>query len=166
MRMFLLLFLLEMLQKYKLLPRVIILTLLLKLAKPLSRLSSCCISPLQIPICFIIANYLPKRNRSHPEHSGRLRSVHPFNACRPSAASTPPAPLSSLRSAPSASPHIPRAYAHTHSARAFCRRSMSGSIVHGLSKGQIHLFAFKIRCSLLDPQQSSLKWPALRSSRQ
>ena len=48
MRMFLLLFLLEMLQKYKLLPRVIILTLLLKLAKPLSRLSSCCISPLQI----------------------------------------------------------------------------------------------------------------------
>jgi len=51
MRMFLLLFLLEMLQKYKLLPRVIILTLLLKLAKPLSRLSSCCISPLQIPIC-------------------------------------------------------------------------------------------------------------------
>lgn len=39
-------------------------------------------------------------------------------------------------------------------------------IVHGLSKGQIHLFAFKIRCSLLDPQQSSLKWPALRSSRQ
>ena len=51
MRMFLLLFLLEMLQKYKLLQRVIILTLLLKLAKPLSRLSSCCISPLQIPIC-------------------------------------------------------------------------------------------------------------------
>ncbi len=50
MRMFLLLFLLEMLQKYKLLPRVIILTLLLKLAKPLSRFSSCCISPLQIPI--------------------------------------------------------------------------------------------------------------------
>lgn len=48
--MFLLLFLLEMLQKYKLLPRVTILTLLLKLAKPLSRLSSCCISPLQIPI--------------------------------------------------------------------------------------------------------------------
>ena len=45
MRMFLLLFLLEMLQKYKLLQRVIILTLLLKLAKPLSRLSSCCISP-------------------------------------------------------------------------------------------------------------------------
>ncbi|WP_307005914.1 hypothetical protein, partial [Agathobacter rectalis] len=30
--------------------RAIILTLLLKLAKPLSRLSSCCISPLQIPI--------------------------------------------------------------------------------------------------------------------
>jgi hypothetical protein len=51
MRMFLLLFLLEMLQKYKLLPRVIILTLLLKLAKPLSRLSSCCISPLQFHIC-------------------------------------------------------------------------------------------------------------------
>ena len=122
--------------------------------------------PPQIPICFIIANDLPKRNRSRPEHSGRLRSVHSINVCRPSAASTPPTPLSSLRSAPSASPHIPRACAHTHSARAFCRRSMSGSIVHGLSKGQIHLFAFKIRCALLDPQQSSLKWPALRSSRQ
>ena len=122
--------------------------------------------PPKIPICFIIANDLPKRNRSHPEHSGRLHPVHSINVCRPSAASTPPAPLSSLRSAPSASPHIPRACAHTHSARAFCRRSMSGSIVHGLSKGQIHLFAFKIRCSLLDPQQSSLKWPALRSSRQ
>ena len=108
----------------------------------------------------------PKTQCSHPERSGRLRSVHSINVCRPSAASTPPAPLSSLRSAPSASPRIPRAYAHTHSARAFCRRSMSGSIVHGLSKGQIYLFAFKIRCSLLDPQQSSLKWPALRSSRQ
>ena len=50
MKIFFLLFLLEMLQKYKLLQRVIILTLLLKLAKPLSRLSSCCISPLQIPV--------------------------------------------------------------------------------------------------------------------
>ena len=48
--MLLLLFLLEMLQRYKLLPRAIILTLLLKLAKPPSKLSSCCISPLQIPI--------------------------------------------------------------------------------------------------------------------
>ena len=36
--------------KNKLLQRVIILTLLLKLAKPLSSLSSCCISPLQIPV--------------------------------------------------------------------------------------------------------------------
>ena len=121
--------------------------------------------PPQIPICFIIANDLPKRNRSRPK-CGRLHPVHPFNACRPSVASTPPTPLSSPQSAPSASPRIPRAYAHTRSARAFCRRSMSGSIVHGLSKGQIHLFAFKIHCSLLDPQQSSLKWPALRSSRQ
>ena len=82
--------------------------------------------PPQIPICFIIANDLPKRNRSRPEHSGRLRSVHSINVCRPSAASTPPTPLSSLRSAPSASPHIPRACAHTHSARAFCRRSCRG----------------------------------------
>ena len=70
--------------------------------------------PPKIPICFIIANDLPKRNRSHPERSGRLRSVHSINACQSSAASTPPAPLSSPRSAPSASPHIPRAYAHTH----------------------------------------------------
>ena len=46
----LLLFLLEMLQKYKLLPRVIILTLLLKLAKQLSRLFSCYISPLPISL--------------------------------------------------------------------------------------------------------------------
>ena len=61
-------------------------------------------------------------------HTGRLHPVHPFNACRLSAVSTLPAPLSSPRSAPSASPHIPRAYAHTHSARAFCRRSTSGSI--------------------------------------
>ena len=48
--MFLLLFLLEMLQKCKLLPKAAILTLLLKPAKPLSKLSSCCTSPLQIPI--------------------------------------------------------------------------------------------------------------------
>ena len=58
-----------------------------------------------------------------PPDTGRLRSVHPFNVCRPSAVSTPPAPLSSPQSAPSASPRIPRAYAHTHSARAFCRQS-------------------------------------------
>lgn len=44
-----------MLQKYKLLPRVIILTLLLKLAKPLSRLSSCCIS------CMIIRKLIITR---------------------------------------------------------------------------------------------------------
>ena len=67
MRMFLLLFLLEMLQKYKLLPRVIILTLLLKLAKPLSRLSSCCISPLQIPIC-----------RAKPSIPYSLMKEHPY----------------------------------------------------------------------------------------
>mgnify|MGYP001056182210 CR=1 FL=1 len=74
-----------------------------------------------------------KTQCSRPGHSGRLRSVHSINACQPSAVSTPPAPLSSLRSAPSASPHIPRAYAHTHSSRASCRRSMSGS--SGLQTG-------------------------------
>ena len=60
MRMFLLLFLLEMLQKCKLLPKAAILTLLLKPAKPLSKLSSCCTSPLQIPI-----------------HNVRVRSIRP-----------------------------------------------------------------------------------------
>ena len=69
-------------------------------------------SHLQIPIYFIIAKSRPKRNRSHPEHSGQLRSVHSINDCPLSAASTPPAPLSSPRSAPSASPRIPRTYAH------------------------------------------------------
>ena len=43
-----------------------------------------------------------------PSDTGRLHPVHPFNACRLSAVSTPPAPLSSPQSAPSASPHIPR----------------------------------------------------------
>jgi len=46
--------------------------------------------------------------QSQPPDTGRLHPVHPFNACRPSAVSTPPAPLSSLQSEPSASPHIPR----------------------------------------------------------
>ena len=58
MRMFLLLFLLEMLQKYKPLPRAVLLTLLLKPAKPLSKLSSCCISPLQIPISRFLSPYM------------------------------------------------------------------------------------------------------------
>lgn len=69
MKMFLLLFLLEMLQKYKLLQRVIILTLLLKLAKPLSRLSSCCISPLQIPV------YLTTKQPTKPSLFFRLVST-------------------------------------------------------------------------------------------
>ena len=67
MRMFLLLFLLEMLQKYKLLPRVIILTLLLKLAKPLSRFSSCCISPLQIPIYWAKPSIPHSTMKEHPD---------------------------------------------------------------------------------------------------
>ena len=67
MRMFPLLFLLEMLQKYKLLPRVIILTLLLKLAKPLSRLSSCCISPLQFPIYWAKPSIPYSPMKEHPD---------------------------------------------------------------------------------------------------
>ena len=82
------------------------------------------------PNLFHYSKTAPKTQCSRPGHSGRLRSVHSINACQSSAASTPTTPLSSLRSAPSASPHIPRAYAHTHSARAFCRRSMSGSNLH------------------------------------
>ena len=50
--------------------------------------------------------------------------LHP----NPSAAALPQSLPSSPRSAPSASPHTTRACAHTHSARASCRRSMSGSI--------------------------------------
>ena len=78
MRMFLLLFLLEMLQKYKLLPRVIILTLLLKLAKPLSRFSSCCISPLQIPIYWAKPSIPYSPMKEHPQYS----EILPFSCVR------------------------------------------------------------------------------------
>ena len=72
--------------------------------------------PPQIPICFHYSKRSAKAQSQPSGHSGRLRSVHSINVCRPSAASTPPTPLSSLRSAPSASPpflarvriHIPR----------------------------------------------------------
>ena len=74
-----------------------------------------------------------------PPNTGRLRPVHPINACQPFAASTPPTALSSPRSAPSASPHIPRAYARRHSARAFCRRSMLGSIKRYDIRGKKYL---------------------------
>ena len=102
-------------------------TLLLILTATKRRKQAVCL----VPACK--ADPKPHMKSSRPEHSGRLHPVHPFNACRLSAASTPPAPLSSPRSAPPAFPHIPRAYAHTHSARASCRRSMSGS--SGLQRG-------------------------------
>ena len=67
MRMFLLLFLLEMLQKCKLLPKAAILTLLLKPAKPLSKLSSCCTSPLQIPIYWAKPSIPHSTMKEHPD---------------------------------------------------------------------------------------------------
>ena len=65
MRMFLLLFLLEMLQTYKLLPRAVILTLSLKPVKPLSKPSSCCMSSLQIPIYSVDYNTIAPSETTH-----------------------------------------------------------------------------------------------------